>query len=150
MLKSRPFERKIHWGELMSAADETVSVSKGSLWTGRVISGLVVLFMLFDSITKILKLPQVIQASARVGINSNQVFWIGVTLLGCVILYVLPKTSVLGAILLAAYFGGAVCADVITHQPVFNSCMAISFGILTWLGMYLRHPHLRRHVPFRS
>ena len=135
---------------LMEPAAESASVSKGSLWTGRVISTLVVLFMLFDSVTKIIKIPQVIEASARVGINANEVFWIGVTLLACVILYVIPQTSVFGAILLAAYLGGAVCADVVTHQPVFNSCFAITFGILTWLGLYLREPRLRALVPFKT
>lgn len=132
------------------AVSSLANVSKGSLWTGRIISGLVVLFMLFDSITKIIKVPQVIEASARVGINANEVFWIGVTLLCCVILYVTPQTSVFGAILLAAYLGGAVCADVVAHQPVFNSCFAIAFGVLTWLGLYLREPRLHTLVPFRN
>ena len=134
----------------MSSASESPSVSKGSLWAGRIISGLVVLFMLFDSITKIMKMPQVIQASARVGISASAVFWIGVTLLGCVILYVIPRTSIFGAILLAGYLGGAVCANVLTHQPVFNSCFAITFGILTWLGLHLRESRLRALVPFKS
>ncbi len=134
----------------MHATIESASVSKGSLWAGRIISGLVVLFMLFDSITKIIKIPRVIEASARVGISATELFWIGVTLLGCVILYVIPQTSILGAILLAAYLGGAVCADVLSHQPVFNSCFAITFGILTWLGLYLREPRLRALVPFKS
>lgn len=134
----------------MSSASETVSVSKGRLWTGRVISSLVVLFMLFDCITKIIRIPQVIEASARIGINAHELFWIGVTLLICVILYVIPKTSVFGAILLAGYLGGAVCANVLTHQPAFNSCFAIAFGVLTWLGLYLREPRLQTLVPFKS
>lgn len=134
----------------MSSASETVSVSKGGLWTGRVISSLVVLFMLFDCITKIIKIPQVIEASARIGINAHELFWIGVTLLGCVILYVIPKTSVFGAILLAAYLGGAVCANILIHQPAFNSCFAVAFGVLTWLGLYLREPRLQTLVPFKS
>jgi len=125
-------------------------VSKGSLLTGRILSGFVILFMLFDCITKIIKIPQVIEASKRIGITEHEVFWIGITLLGCVILYVVPQTSVFGAILIAAYLGGAVCADVITHQPVFNSCFAIGFAILAWLGLYLREPRLRALVPFKS
>lgn len=133
-----------------NSAVASSNVSKGGVWTGRVISTLVVLFMLFDSITKIIKIPQVIEASKRVGINEHQLFWIGVTLLGCVILYVIPQTSVFGAILIAAYLGGAVCADVLTHQPVFNSCFAIVFAILAWLGLYLREPRLRALVPFKS
>ena len=134
----------------MQTDAQTPAASQGMLWTGRIITGLVVLFMLFDSVTKIIKIPQVIEASARVGINANQVFWIGVTLLACVVFYVIPQTSVFGAILLAAYLGGAVCADVLTHQPVFNSCFAIAFGILTWLGLYLREPRVRALVPLMS
>ena len=134
----------------MSSVAAPASVSKGSLWAGRIISGLVVLFMLFDSITKIMKIPQVIEASAKVGIGASQIFWIGVTLLVCVIFYVIPRTSILGAILLAAYLGGAVCANLLTHQPVFNYCLAIAFGILVWLGLYLREPRLRALVPLKS
>ncbi|HTR48746.1 MAG TPA: DoxX family protein [Verrucomicrobiae bacterium] len=134
----------------MQTDAQTPAASQGMLWTGRIITGLVVLFMLFDSVTKIIKIPQVIEASARVGINANQVFWIGVTLLACVVFYVIPQTSVFGAILLAAYLGGAVCADVLTHQPVFNSCFAIAFGILAWLGLYLREPRVRALVPLMS
>jgi hypothetical protein len=134
----------------MSSTAVLASTSKGMLWTGRVISTLVVLFMLFDCITKIIKIPQVIAASAKVGITEGELFWIGVTLLVSVILYVIPHTSVFGAILLAAYLGGAVCADVLTHQPVFNSCFAIIFGVLAWLGLWLREPRLRALVPFRN
>jgi len=133
-----------------TALTSASNVSKGSLWTGRIISGLLVLFMLFDSITKIIKVPQVIEASARVGIGATTVFWIGVTLLVCVILYVIPQTSIFGAILLAGYLGGAVCTNVLSHQPAFNICFPITFGVLTWLGLYLREPRLRALVPLKS
>jgi len=133
----------------MSSTALPAAQPKGALWTGRVISTLVVVFMLLDSVTKIMKIPQVIEASAKVGIGANMVFWIGITLLGCVILYVIPQTSALGAILLVGYLGGAVCANVLTHQPVANSCYAITTGILTWLGVWLRHPHVRALVPFK-
>jgi hypothetical protein len=123
--------------------------SKGLIWTGRIITALVVLFMLFDSITKVIKLPMVIEASAKVGINANVVFWIGVTLLVSTILYAIPRTAILGAILVCTYLGGAVCADVITHQPAANSLMAIGFGVLTWLGVWLREHRLRALVPHR-
>jgi hypothetical protein len=120
------------------------------LWTGRVISGLVVLFMLFDCITKIIKLRQVIEASAKMGFSESMVVGIGWTLLVCVILYVIPQTSVLGAILLASYLGGAVATNVYVHNPAFNSCFAITFGVLAWLGIYLRESRVRALVPFKS
>jgi hypothetical protein len=133
-----------------TAVASAPGVSKGSLITGRIITAFVVLFMLFDCITKIIKIPQVIEASKRIGVTEHELFWIGVTLLGCVILYVIPQTSIFGAILIAAYLGGAVCANVIAHHPVFNSCLAIAFAVLAWLGLYLREPRLHALVPFKG
>jgi hypothetical protein len=133
----------------MSSTAVPGATSKGMLWTGRVISALVVLFMLFDCITKIIKLPQVIDASVKAGFTVGTVVGVGWTLLACVILYVIPQTAVLGAILLACYLGGAVATNVYVHNPVFNSCFAIAFGVLAWLGIYLRESRLRALIPFR-
>jgi DoxX-like family len=134
----------------MSSTAVSATTSKGMLWTGRVISALVVLFMLSDCITKIIKLPLVIEASAKMGFSVNLVVGIGWTLLACVILYVIPQTSILGAILLAAYLGGAVATNVYIHNPAANSCMAIVIGVLAWLGVYFRESRLRALVPFKS
>jgi hypothetical protein len=120
------------------------------LWTGRVISALVVLFMLFDSITKAIKVPQIVQASEKVGFSATSVEGIGVTLLVCVILYMIPQTSVLGAILIVGYLGGAVATNVRAGSPAFNSALAVIFGVLTFLGLYLREPRLRALIPFKS
>ena len=133
-----------------TAVTSAPNVSKGSLRTGRVISGLVVLFLLFDCITKILRLPQVVDATVKVGYPASTVLPIGVTLLICVILYIIPRTSILGAILIVGYLGGAVATNVRASQPAFNSAFAITFGVLTWLGLYLREPRLRALVPLKS
>ena len=133
-----------------TAVTSAPNVSKGSLWTGRVISGLAVLFMLFDCITKILRLPQVVDATVKVGYPASTVLPIGVTLLVCVILYIIPRTSILGAVLIVGYLGGAVATNVRASQPAFNSAFAITFGVLTWLGLYLREPRLRALVPLKS
>ena len=133
-----------------TAVTPAPNVSKGSLWTGRLISGLVVLFMLFDCITKILRLPQVVDATVKVGYPASTVLPIGVTLLICVILYIIPRTSILGAVLIVGYLGGAVATNVRASQPAFNSAFAITFGVLTWLGLYLREPRLRALVPLKS
>ena len=133
-----------------TAVTSAPNVSKGSLWTGRVISGLVVLFMLFDCITKILRLPQVVDATVKVGYPASTVLPIGITLLICVILYIIPRTSILGAVLIVGYLGGAVATNVRASQPAFNSAFAITFGVLTWLGLYLREPRLRALVPLKS
>jgi hypothetical protein len=124
--------------------------SKGLIWTGRVITALVVLFMLFDSITKVIQVPSVVAASAKVGIGVHVLFGVGLTLLVSTIFYIIPRTSIFGAILISSYLGGAVCANVLVHSPVFSSALAVVFGVLTWLGVYLREPRLRALVPFKS
>jgi uncharacterized membrane protein (UPF0182 family) len=134
----------------MSSTTVTATTSKGMLWTGRVISGLVVLFMLFDSITKIMKESHSVDATAKMGFPANTVVGIGLALLIGVILYVIPRTSILGAILIVGYLGGAVATNVRAQSPVFNSIFAITFGILTWLGLYLREVRLRALVPIKS
>jgi hypothetical protein len=134
----------------MESSAQSAPVSKASLWTGRVISGLVVLFMLFDGISKVMKAQQVIDATVRIGFPVTTIVGIGITLLACTVLYVIPNTSILGAILLTAYLGGATAAQVRAGSPVFETVFPIIFGVLVWLGVYLREPRLRALVPLRS
>ena len=134
----------------MESTAQSASISKAALWTGRVISGLVVLFMIFDGVTKVMKVQQVIDATIRIGFPVSTIVGIGVTLLICVALYVIPPTSVLGAILLTAYFGGATAANIRAGSPAFNTAFAVAFAVLTWLGLYLREQRLHALIPFRS
>jgi len=134
----------------MSSTAVVASGSKGMVWTGRAISTLVVLFMLFDSITKIMKVKYVIEASAKFGISVNTLAGMGYALLISTVFYVIPQTSILGAILIASYLGGAVCANILVHSPVFNSAFAITFGVLAWLGVWLREPRLRALAPLKQ
>ena len=134
----------------METTAQAAPVSKGMLWSGYIISGLVVLFMIFDGVTKVMKVPQVIQASAKIGYNATTVVGIGATLLVCTALYVIPRTSILGAILLTGYLGGAVDANVHSGTALFNITFPIAFGVLVWLGIYLRDQRLRALVPLRS
>ncbi len=134
----------------MATIAEAAPVSKGMLWTGYIISGLVVLFMIFDGATKVMKVPQVIQASAKLGYDAAAVVGIGATLLICTALYVIPRTSIFGAILLTGYLGGAVDANVHSGTALFNISFPIIFGVLVWLGIYLRDQRLRALVPLRS
>jgi hypothetical protein len=106
--------------------------------------------MLFDSVTKILKAQQVIYATIRIGFPLGTIIPIGIVLLVCTIFYVVPQTSVLGAILLTGHLGGAVSANVRAGSPVFNSAFAIVFGVLVWLDLYLREPRLRALLPLRK
>ncbi|HEX4004349.1 MAG TPA: DoxX family protein [Candidatus Acidoferrales bacterium] len=134
----------------MESSAQSAPVSKAAAWTGRVISGFVVLFMIFDGVTKVMKVRQVIDATLRIGFPVSTVVGVGITLLICVGVYVIPRTSVLGAILLTGYFGGATAANIRAGSPLFNTCFSVAFGVLTWLGLYLRERRLQALVPLRS
>jgi hypothetical protein len=131
----------------MHSIMESTSVSKGSLWAGRILSGIVVLFMVFDGVTKVLKAPQVIEAFARIGFPETTIVGIGISLLVWTALYLIPGTSVLGAILLTAHLGGATAANVRAGSPLFNTCFPIIFGVLVWLGLFLRESRLHALIP---
>jgi len=134
----------------MHSIMESTSVSKGSLWAGRILSGIVVLFMAFDGVTKVLKARQVIEAFARIGFPETTIVGIGASLLVWTALYVIPRTSVLGAILLTAHLGGATAANVRAGSPLFNICFPIVFGVLVWLGLFLRESRLHALIPLRN
>ena len=134
----------------MQAAVESASVSKGSLWAGRIVSTILVLFMVFDGVTKVMKARQVIEATVRIGFPESTIVGIGIALLICTVLYVIPQTSVLGAILLTGYLGGAVAANVRAGTGLFNTSFPVIFAVLVWLGLFLRERRLRALIPLRS
>jgi len=134
----------------MENATQTAGVSKGALWTGRIISGVIVLFLVFDGVTKVMKESHVLTAAAHLGYTAASMVPIGATLLVCTLLYVIPRTSILGAILLTAYLGGAVATHVRVGDPMFERCFAITFGVLVWGGLYLRDKSVRALIPLRS
>jgi hypothetical protein len=125
-------------------------VSKGRLWTGRIISAVVVLFLLFDSITKVMKVRAVIEASAQLGYPANTIFTIGIILLVCTVFYIIPQTAVLGAILLTGYLGGAVAANLRISNAMFNTLFPIVVAALMWTGIFLRESRLGALIPFRT
>jgi len=126
------------------------SVSKGRLWTGRIISAVVVLFLLFDSITKVLKVRAVIEASAQLGYPVSAIVTIGIILLVCTVFYIIPQTAVLGTILLTGYLGGAVAANLRIGSAMFNTFFPIVFAALAWTGIFLRESRLGAVIPFRT
>jgi hypothetical protein len=132
----------------MQSGNQTVPVSTTGLWTGRILSALVVLFLLFDSGVKVMKLAVAVQGTIQLGYPAEVVFPIGIALLLCTILYVIPRTSVLGATLLTGYLGGATASTVRIQSPWF--LFLVGFGALVWLGLYLRENRLRALVPLRS
>ncbi len=126
------------------------SQRRGTVWTGRVISGICVAFMLFDSITKIMLVPAVLKASANLGYGPNSILVVGIVLLTCVVIYVIPRTSILGAVLLTGYLGGAVDANLRAGTPLFSNLLfPVYFGILVWAGLYLRSRRVREFFSFR-
>lgn len=130
---------------------EEPAVSRTSLWGGRIISAVVVLFLLFDSILKLIKIRPVIEGTVRLGYSESTIVGMGVALLASVILHVIPQTSILGAILLTGYLGGAVATHVRVGDPLFSHVLfPIYVGALVWLGLYLREERLHKLIPLRS
>jgi hypothetical protein len=117
-------------------------LSNGMLWTGGIITGLVVLFLVFDSVTKIIKVPPVVEASERLGVPLDSIRAIGIVLLACTAIYAIPQTAVIGAILLTGYLGGAAAIHVRAGSGAFPIAFSIAFGVLAWVGLVLREPRL--------
>ena len=131
----------------MQTASQTGTISKGAIWTGRVLSGLVVLFLTFDGVMKLVKPPVVVQGSAQLGFPESAITGVGIVLLICTLLYAIPHTSVLGEVLLTGYLGGAVATQLRVGMPLFsNTLFPVYFGVLLWLGLYLRDERLRAAV----
>lgn len=129
----------------------TPNSSKKLIWTGRVFSGVVVLFLLFDSIGKLMQAAPVVKGTAELGFSSSVVFPLGLVLLVCTLLYAIPRTSVLGAILLTGYLGGAVAVQVRVGHPLLGFVMfPVYVGILQWGGLFLRDDRIRALIPWRS
>jgi hypothetical protein len=124
-------------------------VSKGALWSGRVLSGLVALFLLFDGTMKLAKPEFVVEANTRLGYSESVIVPLGIVLLACAILYAIPQSAVLGAILLTGYLGGAVASHLRHEDSLFEILFPVIFGVLLWGGLYLRDSQLRALVPLR-
>jgi hypothetical protein len=131
----------------MSTIAPPAPVVTKAAWAGRVISTLLVLAFLLDGAMKLVKPPQVVEKSGELGIPEAPLVGIGVALLVSTALYAYWPTAVLGAILLTGYLGGAV----MTHARVGETSFlfAVLFGVLVWLGLYLRDPRLRELIPVR-
>ena len=133
----------------MQSGVEIAGVSKKRLWAGRIISALPALFLLMDVVMKLFKTAPVVEETVRLG-YPDVMFGLGLVLLVCNVLYVIPKTSVLGAILLTGYLGGAVASHVRVGEGLFPVLFPVMVGVLVWLGLYLRDVRLRSLIPLRS
>ncbi|HWN87183.1 MAG TPA: DoxX family protein [Vicinamibacterales bacterium] len=117
-------------------------------WAGRAASGLVGLFLLFDAVIKVLRLSFAVEATTQLGYPAGAVFPIGVIELACLALYAIPRTSVLGAILLTGHLGGAVATHLRVDNPLLGfTLFPLYVAALLWGGLYLRNERLRTVVP---
>jgi hypothetical protein len=122
-------------------------ISKKLLWTGHIVSGLAALFFLMDGVMKLFKPAVVVEATRQLGYPETDIVGIGILLLTCTLLYLFPRTSILGAILLTGYMGGAVASQVRVGAGWFNVAFAVVFGVLVWTGLWLRDVRVRNLLP---
>jgi DoxX-like family len=136
----------------MPTIAETMPVSRSASWIGRALSGLVILFLLFDGALKLVPLPVVTETMDKTGYGSseNLARSLGVITIVCTLLYSIPRTSILGAILLTGYLGGAIASHLRIDSPLFSHTLfGLYLGLMVWGGLWLRDPALRRWIPFR-
>ncbi|MGH9837832.1 MAG: DoxX family protein [Blastocatellia bacterium] len=117
------------------------------LWAGRILSALPALMLLFSAVMKLMKPAAVLQEFARLGYQEQTAFGIGILELACAVVYLIPRTAVLGAILLTGYLGGATATHVRIGDPFF---IPILVGMAVWGGLYLRDERLRALIPLRG
>jgi hypothetical protein len=131
---------------------EAQSEGHSKTWTriGWVLSAITMLFMLFDAGGKLFLESHVVESTTKIGFPVAAIRPIGVIALLCTILYAVPRTAILGAILLTGFYGGAVASKIRIEDPLFSSILfGVYFGIIAWGGLYLRDEKLRALIPFR-
>jgi hypothetical protein len=139
-------------GEPMPAVVEEEPVSTSARWLGRVLSGLVILFLLVDGAIKLVPWPVVTETMDRIGYGSSETLarTLGLVTVVCTILYAVPPTSILGAILLTGYLGGAMASHLRIGSPLFtHTLFGFYLGLMVWGGLWLRDRKLRALVPWR-
>jgi len=134
----------------MQLDNKTVDASQKMLWVGRIGSALPVLFLLVDGAMKLAKPEIVVKTTVALGYTEAVILPLGIVLLACTILYMIPQTAVVGAILLTGYLEGAVATQVRAQQGLFGILFPVILGILLWGGLVIREARLRAVVPLRS
>ncbi len=134
-----------------AAPNQGTEISKPAVWTGRVLSGLVIVFLLFDGSMKLLPWPIVTETMDKMGYGSSegQARSLGIITIVCTVLYAVPPTSILGAILLTGYLGGAIASHLRIDSPLFSHTLfGLYLGLMVWGGLWLRDRSLRSLIPF--
>jgi DoxX-like protein len=131
---------------VLERADRPSRVRKAGL----IISGLVTAFLAFDAFGKLAGVPQVKEGTQALGFPPGQALVMGIVLTGCVLVHVIPRTAVLGALGVTAYLGGAVTANMRVESPLFtHTLFAVYVGVLMWVGLVMRRPQLLSVVGLR-
>jgi len=139
--------RSARTGEL----DARVSPSKKALWTGRVLSGLAVAFLLMDGTFKLVASPEAVHGTTELGWPATVLFGLGLLQYACLAVYLIPQTAVLGAVLWTGYLGGAIATHVRVGNPLFSHILfPVYVAAFLWLGLWLRDSRLRALLPLRS
>ncbi len=135
----------------MPTATQTAPASKKKLWAGRILTALPVLFLLVDGVMKLFSPVPVVAGMIRLGYPLSLTATIGIILLICVVIYAIPQTSILGAILLTGYLGGAVASQLRVGEPLFSNVLfPVYVALLIWGGLYFREERLRALIPLKS
>jgi hypothetical protein len=137
----------------MTVIAETTDVSSPARLVGRILSGLVIVFLMIDGATKLVPWPIVTETMDRMGYGSSETLArsLGIITIVCTVLYSIPPTSILGAILLTGYLGGAMAAHVRIDSPLFtHTLFGLYLGLMLWGGLWLRDRNLRTLIPFRG
>jgi DoxX-like family len=135
----------------MQSAIQPRSISKKSLWTGRISCGLVTAFLVFDAVIHLMKPASVVEGFAKLGFPLRLAVPLGVIELVCILLYIIPRSSILGAILLTGYLGGAIAIQLPTGNSLLGEVLfPVYIAAIVWGGIYLRDGRLRALIPLRS
>lgn len=130
---------------------KTKAISKSRLWTARIMSGIAILFMLIDSIMKFAQPPSVIEDTVSLGFSQHHILLLGILGLFSTLLYAIPKTSILGVVLLTGYWGGAIATHVRLDNPFFSHILfPVYLAILAWGGIWLVNDQLRELFPLKN
>ena len=130
----------------MQATTYSAPVSSVQVWSGRVISALAVLFMVFDGAIKVLQLAAATEGSDALGYSASQILGLGYLTLACVAIYLVPRTASLGALLLTGYLGGAIATHVSAGSPTFSIIFPVIIAAMFWGGLVLRDARLRAYL----
>ncbi|HET7553525.1 MAG TPA: DoxX family protein [Gemmatimonadaceae bacterium] len=132
-------------------ATAATPISRAHLWTGRILSGLAILFLVFDTVIKLIARPEVAASMQQLGYPTELSLVIGIIELVCLVLYIIPATSVLGAILFTGYLGGAIATHLRLENPLFTHILFPTYiAALIWGGLYLRDVRVRTLVALRG